>query len=93
MLDEVLKFQTVKVRDDVDPASLKVDEAVIKFESLDPPDEEELEETLEQQLGLAEPLPGAAPSAAAAAAVSDDDSKSDDEAEDAEGSSEEEEEA
>ena len=57
MLDEVLKFQTVKVRDDVDPASLKVDEAAIKFESLEPPAEEETEETLEQQLGLvAEPM-------------------------------------
>ncbi|HEY6723066.1 MAG TPA: 30S ribosomal protein S6 [Polyangiaceae bacterium] len=99
MLDEVLKFQTVKVRDDVDPASLKVDEAVIKFESLDPPEEEEMEETLEQQLGLAEPLPGAASSAAAsasaaaAAAASGDDSKSDDDSEAAEGSSDEEEEA
>jgi len=84
MLDEVLKFQTVKVRDDVDPGSLKVDEAAIKFESLEPPAEEELEETLEQQLGLAEPLPGAAaPTAAAAAAVADDE-PSDDEADAAE---------
>ena len=98
MLDEVLKFQTVKVRDDVDPASVKVDEAVIKFESLDPPEEEETEETLEQQLGLAEPLGGGGSSAAAAAAAaavdSDDDSKSEAEAGDAaEASSDEEEEA
>jgi len=94
MLDEVLKFQTVKVRDDVDPGSLKVDEAAIKFESLEPPAEEELEETLEQQLGLAEPLPGAAAPvapAAAAAAVSDDEA-GDDEAEGAEATSEQEEE-
>jgi len=52
MLDEVLKFQTVKVREDVDPGSVTVDEAAIKFESLEPPAEEETEETLEQQLGL-----------------------------------------
>jgi len=82
MLDEVLKFQTVKVRDDVDPGSLKVDEAAIKFESLDPPAEEELEETLEQQLGLAEPLPGAA-----APAPAPEEEAGDDEAEGAEASS------
>lgn len=84
MLDEVLKFQTVKVRDDIDPGSLKVDEAAIKFESLDPPAEEELEETLEQQLGLAEPLPGAAAPAPASAA---EDEPGDDDAEGAEASS------
>lgn len=97
MLDEVLKFQTVKVRDDVDPATVKVDEAVIKFESLEPPEEEEMEETLEQQLGLAEPLPGAAPAAAAAAAPaapadSEDDSKSQNDADEVEAPSDDEEE-
>ena len=91
MLDEVLKFQTVKVRDDVDPGSLKVDEAAIKFESLEPPAEEELEETLEQQLGLAEPLPGA-PAPAPAAAVAPDDESADDEAEAGEAASAQEEE-
>jgi len=89
MLDEVLKFQTVKVRDDVDPTALKVDEAVIKFESLDPPAEEEQEETLEQQLGLAEPLQAASPPAAEVEA----DSKSEEQSEEAEASSDEEEEA
>ena len=91
MLDEVLKFQTVKVRDDVDPGSLKVDEAAIKFESLEPPAEEELEETLEQQLGLAEPLPGAAAPASPSAAAPDDEA-GDDEAEVAEATSEQEDE-
>jgi hypothetical protein len=59
MLDEVLKFQTVKVRDDVDPRTVSVDKEAVKFESIEPLLEEEHGETLEQQLGLAEPLPGA----------------------------------
>lgn len=55
MLDEVLKFQTVKLREDVDPKSVTVDAEAVKFEGLEPPLEDEAEETLEQQLGLAEP--------------------------------------
>lgn len=58
MLDPVLKFQTVKLRDDVDPATVEVDQEAVKFESIEPLLEEEAEESLEQQLGLAEPLPG-----------------------------------
>ena len=55
MLDEVLKFQTVKVRDEVDPATVQVDVDAVKFEGVEPPMEgEESEETLEQQLGLAD---------------------------------------
>lgn len=58
MLDPVLKFQTVKLRDDVDPASIQVDHETVKFESIEPVLEEEAEESLEQQLGLAEPVGG-----------------------------------
>lgn len=89
MLDEVLKFQTVKVRDDVDPASVTVEEDAIKFESVEPPLEEEQEETLEQQLGLAEPTPGASsasdddgPSSDSMSDDADEDSNSEDEEED-----------
>lgn len=60
MLDDVLKFQTVKVRDDLDPNTLQVDESAVKFEALAPVEDEEPEETLEQQLGLEEPPPGGA---------------------------------
>jgi len=60
MLDDVLKFQTVKVGHDLDPSSIEVDEAAVKFEALGPVEEEEPEETLEQQLGLEEPPPGEA---------------------------------
>jgi small subunit ribosomal protein S6 len=79
MLDEVLKFQTVKVRDDVDPRTVEVDVEAVKFESLEPPVEEEVEETLEQQLGLAEPLHGGLGSRADRDAEPDDDESPDSE--------------
>ena len=58
MLDDVLKFQTVKVGDDLDPKTIQVDESAVKFEALTLVEDEEPEETLEQQLGLEEPPPG-----------------------------------
>ncbi len=58
MVDDVLKFQTVKVRDDVNPAELEVDQEAVKFESIEPALEDETEETLEQKLGLVEPSAG-----------------------------------
>jgi small subunit ribosomal protein S6 len=54
MLDDVLKYQTVKVREDVDVATLEVIEENLKFEAVEPPGEDELEESLERSLGLEE---------------------------------------
>jgi small subunit ribosomal protein S6 len=52
MLDDVLKYQTVKVRDDVDVATLEVIAENLKFEPVEPPGEDELDESLERSLGL-----------------------------------------
>ncbi len=54
MLDEVMRFQTVKVADGIDPASVTVDAEALKFEAEDPPAEEEEGLTYEQELGLVE---------------------------------------
>ena len=54
LLDEVLKFQTVKVGDGIDASDVQVDAEAVKFEAVEPPGEEEQELTLEQQLGLVE---------------------------------------
>jgi len=54
MFDEVLKYQTVKLRDDVDLAAVNVNPDDVAFEALEPPAEEEPEETLAAQLGLDE---------------------------------------
>ncbi len=55
MLDEVMKFQTVKVADGIDPSTVQVDAEATKFEADEPSaEEEEVELTLEQELGLAE---------------------------------------
>ncbi len=55
MLDDVLKYQTVKVRDDVDAATVQVNPEDVKFEAVEPPTEEEsMEESLERALGLEE---------------------------------------
>jgi small subunit ribosomal protein S6 len=51
MLDEVIRFQTVKIADEV--GDVQVDAVAIKFVALDPNAVEEEEDlTLEQQLGL-----------------------------------------
>ncbi len=57
MLDTVLKYQTVKLRDDVDADQVTVDPEAVEFEVIEPPAEEEPEETLAEQLGLQEPPP------------------------------------
>lgn len=51
MLDDVIKYQTVKLRDDVARASLVVAEEDLKFEHLEAADEAE-EESLARSLGL-----------------------------------------
>ncbi|MEB2312125.1 MAG: 30S ribosomal protein S6 [Sorangiineae bacterium] len=53
MLDEVMKFQTVLVRKDVELESVTVDPETVVFEEVEPPAEgEEEDESLERELGL-----------------------------------------
>jgi small subunit ribosomal protein S6 len=52
LLDDVLKYQTVLVRKDVNMAALEVNVENLKFEAVEPPAEDEPEESLERQLGL-----------------------------------------
>jgi small subunit ribosomal protein S6 len=52
MLDEVLKYQTVKLRDDIEPGTVEVNPENVKFEAVEPPTEAEEEESLERTLGL-----------------------------------------
>jgi len=52
LLEEVLKYQTVLVRKDVNMAALEVNAENLKFEAVEPPAEDEPEESLERQLGL-----------------------------------------
>ncbi len=58
MLDEVLKFQTVLLRSEIDAASVEIQPDAVKFEAIEPPAEPEVEATREQELGLAEPPEG-----------------------------------
>jgi small subunit ribosomal protein S6 len=50
--DSVLKFQTVRTRDVVDPASLTIDPEEVKLARLELPPEEEERESRERALGL-----------------------------------------
>jgi len=52
MLDSVLRFQTVQLRDEVDVDSVVVDPEEVKFARLEPPPEDEHEESREKALGL-----------------------------------------
>jgi small subunit ribosomal protein S6 len=52
MLDEVLKYQTVKIGDDIELAGVQVDPENVKYEAVEPPTEAEEEESLERTLGL-----------------------------------------
>lgn len=54
MLDDVLKYQTVRVREEVDIGALEVNPENVKFEAIEPPAEEEEEESIERALGLEE---------------------------------------
>lgn len=54
MLEPVLRFQTVKLQDMIDPAALQVDPEDVKFLRIEATEEDEGEEpTLEQRLGMA----------------------------------------
>jgi small subunit ribosomal protein S6 len=52
MIDNVLKFQTVLLRDEVETESVSIDPEEIKFARLEPPPEDEKEESREKALGL-----------------------------------------
>jgi small subunit ribosomal protein S6 len=52
LLDDVLKYQTVLVRKDVNFSALEVNAENVKFEAVEPPTEDEPEESIERQLGL-----------------------------------------
>ena len=55
MLDDIIKFQTVLINPEVDPAELQVDPGVVQFEELDLPEDVEDEKALERALGFIEP--------------------------------------
>ncbi len=53
VLDEVVKFQTIQLRDDVDAGTVTVSDEDVKFEAVDPPQPGEDEgERIEQILGF-----------------------------------------
>jgi small subunit ribosomal protein S6 len=52
MLDNVLKFQTVMLREDVQVDSVTVDPEEVKFARIEAPPEDEKEESREKMLGL-----------------------------------------
>jgi hypothetical protein len=61
MLDDVIKYQSVKLRDDVDVASLTIDPELVKFEAVQLPEDDEPEESYARSLGLEEPTREPAP--------------------------------
>jgi small subunit ribosomal protein S6 len=52
MLDDVLKYQTVQINDDVDASTVTVDAEALKFEPVELPGADEVEETIERKLGF-----------------------------------------
>ena len=52
MLDDVLKYQTVQVQADIDASTVAVDAEALKFEAVELPGEDEVEETIERKLGF-----------------------------------------
>lgn len=55
--DVVLKFQTVKLRDEVEAASVVVNPDDLKFEAPDAQDETDADDSIERQLGLDDSAP------------------------------------
>lgn len=80
MLDGVLRYQTVKLRDDVDPASIVVDPELLKFVHVESNDEDE-GPGLEEQLGMVH-RPGRGPMAPPEASESFEEDGVEDEASD-----------
>jgi small subunit ribosomal protein S6 len=58
MLDTVLKFQTVQLRDDVAVDSVTIDPEEVKFARIEAAPEEDKEESRERALGLVDPPEG-----------------------------------
>jgi small subunit ribosomal protein S6 len=54
MLDDVLKYQTVQVRAEIDPGTLEINAADVKFEAVEPPADDEPDESIERLLGFIE---------------------------------------
>jgi small subunit ribosomal protein S6 len=54
MLDDVIKYQTVLMNPDVDAGSVSISDEDVKFEAVEPPGDDEPEESLERRLGLVE---------------------------------------
>jgi small subunit ribosomal protein S6 len=54
LLDDVIRYQTVKLQDSVDLSSLEVDPEEVKFLRIEPTEDEE-EPGIEQQLGFTSP--------------------------------------
>ncbi len=54
LADDVIKYQTVLMNPDVDAGSVTINDEDVKFEAVEPPTEEEPEESLERRLGLVE---------------------------------------
>jgi small subunit ribosomal protein S6 len=52
MLDDVIKFITVQVREDVDLETLQIEEENVRFDPIEIPADEEPEPTLAETLGL-----------------------------------------
>jgi small subunit ribosomal protein S6 len=52
MLDDVIKFITVQVRDEVDLENVQVDAETVRFDPIEIPTDEEPEPTLAETLGL-----------------------------------------
>ncbi len=52
MIDSVLKFQTILLREDVEPETITVDPEEVKFARPEPPTEADQEESREKALGL-----------------------------------------
>jgi hypothetical protein len=52
LLDDVVKYQTVKLREEIARDSVVVAEEDLKFEHIEPPQEVEGEDSLARELGL-----------------------------------------
>jgi small subunit ribosomal protein S6 len=53
MLEPVIRFQTVRVRDMIDPASVEIDPEEVKFQPIEATEDEDDEPNLEQRLAMA----------------------------------------
>jgi small subunit ribosomal protein S6 len=82
MLDEVLKYQTVLVRSGIELRDVAVNPEDVKFEDIEPPNEEDEEMSRERILGLEPPSPERPEPAAASRA---DEEEGDEASEDFEG--------